>query len=375
MRNYTASDMEFIFRKAASQPIPPDMEELIPKVSSVVQTTKFVDITLFILISIILFFTLCTSKIEHDVYVTPTVVSNADYNQDKFINISTASQVPLTTSQKITANIKYQNSNTCRVKSLSLYNTEKFDFNNMKECSPSATSIGSSNHRLICFDGRDSGKGLYARIPHNDELNLNGGSYTIEAWVKPSSILPFSKWGQWIINKGNSEKELEYILGLYSSGFVVFNSNYTGPLFTNKRLIVGEWYHIAVTVNNNNNLLTTTIYINGDIEASMKYPIGVVMKTNSPLFIGARNYFGQDKGVENWCGEISEIRLWNIALSKEHIQFNSEKMLTGDEVGLIGNWHFTTPRNNILTDKSTKRFNGTLYNSIPVFNQDENQTH
>lgn len=227
---------------------------------------------------------------------------------------------------------------------------------------PTDTTIGTYKNYSILLDGTDGGSGAHVQVAHATDLNLNGNSYTLEAWVKASSILKNSRWGQWIINKGNSEDELEYIMGVYSGGTLVFNSNFTGPLISKKSIVPGEWYHIASVVDVINN--TVTLYVNGQAELIKVFTPLKNMKTASPLFIGARNYFGQNKAAENWAGEIDEIRIWNTPRTQQQINENMYSRLIGNESGLVSNWSFNDSTGVSIKDITQNNHIGTCINNV-----------
>ncbi len=198
---------------------------------------------------------------------------------------------------------------------------------------------GSGAGGALQFDGMDGGSGSYLVVDHTPDLNLNGNSYTLEAWCNPASIMAHSMWGQWIMNKGNSNDDNEYLLGYDRSGKMTFWSSYTGTIWSRTSMVPGHWYHVALVVDATNHI--ATMYINGVADGSVSFTsYADPRKTSAPLFIGARNYFGQNFGVENWDGKIDEVRIWNIARSSSQINSAMNHTLNGTETGLVGYWKF-----------------------------------
>ena len=105
------------------------------------------------------------------------------------------------------------------------------------------------------------------------DINGVGSKLTIEMWLKPNSLS--SEW-QNLVFKGSSDTEdcqekdcsnRQYTLWLNKDGFIHFTSTPQGQTWQNggntpSGLIkIGEWYHVAVTIDSVTGQMRT--YING----------------------------------------------------------------------------------------------------------------
>lgn len=170
-----------------------------------------------------------------------------------------------------------------------------------------AGTIGSSNpidgnHMLL------NGTSQYLYSPVSSALSLNG-SWTIETYIRPGSAAT----NQYILSKGNGTLGSYYNYGLQISNTAPanrirlffqddFGSNY--EVYSNTQVVNGQWYHVAGTWNGS----TLSIYINGQLEASVNYP-GVTPATNSLPVVLGRIY----NGTSYFGGAIDSVRISDIA--------------------------------------------------------------
>jgi len=143
---------------------------------------------------------------------------------------------------------------------------------------------------------------------------------------------------------------------------MTFWSSYTGTIWSTTRLTTNHWTHVALVVNEQTK--TATMYINGSPDGTVSFSGNSPVSTTSPLFIGARNYFGQGMGVENWSGAIDEIRIWTTARTIEQIQANKGVSLTGSESGLLAYWQFNEGSGKAVNDATGKGHTGTCINNV-----------
>ncbi len=219
-----------------------------------------------------------------------------------------------------------------------------------------------NENRALVFNGVDGGNGAQVFVPHSTDLNLCGSSFTLEAWCNPATILAHSRWGQWIMNKGIDNSQNEYLLGIDQYGTMTFWSSYTGTIWSRSRLTTNQWTHVALVVNEQTK--TATMYINGEEDGSVSFGGNVPVTTSAPLYIGARNYFGQSIGVETWDGTLEEVRIWTAARTKDQIRANKGLSLSGTEPGLLAYWKFNEASGSTTTDVTGNGHTGTLMNSV-----------
>jgi len=139
-------------------------------------------------------------------------------------------------------------------------------------------------------------------------LNLNS-SFTLEAWVKPSTLSGY----QSIFMKESSSGCGYYLLTLDNQIVGGFNGG-GGCLdheTTTANLSTGNWYHIAAVLDHSTN--TFTIYLNGSSVLNVS-ETAVPVPNTQPVVFGKTGY------GERWNGAIDEVRIYNRSLSQAEIQ-------------------------------------------------------
>ena len=113
--------------------------------------------------------------------------------------------------------------------------------------------------------------------------------------------------------------------------------------------------HFAVVIDNDKAFL----YINGSLVNS--YDISGAVVDSTKLYIGCENISGNT--VKNgFFGEIADLRIWNMVRSTTAISNNKDKVLAGNETGLVGYWKLD--QQFYLNDLSENFIVGTTNNNI-----------
>lgn len=130
-------------------------------------------------------------------------------------------------------------------------------------------------------------------------------------------------------------------------------------LFSSQTLPVGTWQHIAFTRQSG----TWSLYLNG-----IKVP--TTRPNDTPNTPSGNSYIGARQGnLENFNGEIDEVRFWNRGLTQCEIQNNSNTELSSGQIGLVAYYKFnqgiasgTNTGINSVPDSSGNSNTGTLTN-------------
>ena len=116
---------------------------------------------------------------------------------------------------------------------------------------------------------------------------------------------------------------------------------------------LNTWTHIGATYDGS----AMHFYINGT-EVGNPVTANFVPNTTSALFIGA----GDTQANPNYffCGELSQVGLWNVAYSAAQIQVTMSQQLQGNEAGLVGYWSLTQSSGSIAYDHTNGQYHGTI---------------
>ena len=137
------------------------------------------------------------------------------------------------------------------------------------------------------------------------------------------------------------------------------NSSGAGRLaYTPPAPMVGTWQHFAFVASQSGNYMA--IYRNGVQEA---YQTGMTpfVPYNADLTLGTLLDYGL-----YFCGDLDEVRIWNVARSQSAIQSTMHRPLVGNEPGLVAYWRLDEGSGTITADATGNGNAGTLVNA-PVW--------
>ena len=150
----------------------------------------------------------------------------------------------------------------------------------------------------------------YVSVPNSSTINITG-SFSIEAWINPSTLAGASKG---IISKGGTlGTSLNYAIRLNSSGRISVITN-GSPRLTSRvssSLSVNNWTHISATYNSSSGLFN--IYINGLPDTGAVVAGAAPNSNTDSLFIGVSG------SSTPYSGQMDEVRLWNRTLSASEV--------------------------------------------------------
>ncbi|MFP4173859.1 MAG: LamG domain-containing protein [Candidatus Hydrogenedentota bacterium] len=180
---------------------------------------------------------------------------------------------------------------------------------------------------VICAAGMAQAEppGYWLQFSGGSHITIDTGEIslptTIELWVHPMSNDIISPVG------GHPDHaELHF----YRHGDGYFYLFQTGPdddreILEGSAVPTDEWHHLALVVTTDGR----SLYVNGDLQAEDDFEVN----PHRFVSIGAR-----EDGQYPWNGGINEVRVWDTARSQTEIQENMDRLLSGDEDGLIHYW-------------------------------------
>ena len=187
----------------------------------------------------------------------------------------------------------------------------------------------------LAFDGSND----FVSLPNGIVNGLT--NTTIEAWFNLNNS---NQW-QRVFDFGSGTAK--YILFTPTAGangksiaglpyFEIYNGSVTQHINGNKPLIIGKWYHIAITINNASSI--GRMYINGELVGEN------TTMTFKPSDIGitTQNWLGRSQySVDAYLnGKIDEFRIWNVTRTQAEIQAGMRTFLPVNTTGLISYYNF-----------------------------------
>ena len=158
---------------------------------------------------------------------------------------------------------------------------------------------------------------------------------TIECWVKLEKNDNF----QSIIGQGGHGGN--YVMGLQGDTLYMLIwgeklAQYT--YFDLKKVPAKQWVHLAVSWISEQRMVA---YVDGTYSQEIG-DVTIPASLNLPLAIGSRSYDPYNNHGR-FSGVVREVRLWNVARTKDQILGSMHQKLSGREPGLIGYWPCNDP--------------------------------
>lgn len=195
------------------------------------------------------------------------------------------------------------------------------------------------------------GVGDYVTFPAAG-IPSGNGSFTIEAWINPTTIPAggdnggqMTFWGNQAGNQANGFR----LRGPTGVRHFFWGNDHDENVTTSVLPDTGGpssngWHHFALTFNGSQ----TRWYWNG-------VPIGNPRTAAGVNVVAANHRIGSRLDAEFFHGYMDEIRIWNVARSAADIADTFQRELNGDEAGLVAYWNFEGN----MTDRAGGNNNGT----------------
>jgi hypothetical protein len=220
--------------------------------------------------------------------------------------------------------------------------------------------------------------GGYIDIPHNDIYV--GDKFTLEAWFQWDDVGTSDI--NFIMGKGVNQFEIHTGgSGVNSLRFIPIWTDNADSFLDVKNAIQSGWFHVATVYeyNSTTHQATAQVFINGEAQdlwngTTNLGKTAVIARDSNTLGYGKvsgtlvpqQNHINIGRRTDGWFyfdGKICDVRFWNIARTGEDIKRDKDKVLIGNETGLVGYWKLNEASGDAI-DSSTTHNNGTLAGDV-----------
>jgi len=203
----------------------------------------------------------------------------------------------------------------------------------------------------LSFDGSTSYVSVLASTP----INMSGSSsLTVSAWIQTTATTGF------IYEKltPNTTGEFNYLFKLDGTGKVKFETNIEGATWVNPNTSTiavndGLWHYVTVIKDG----ITNKIYIDGVLNNTVTNDVSTATTSTAPITIGRVT---REAVKEYFTGNISNVSIWNKALTQNDINRTMHSSLSGNESGLVGYWPLNEGTGLTAYDRSINANNGII---------------
>ncbi len=245
-----------------------------------------------------------------------------------------------------------------------------------------------SAQRSLHLDGTTG----YAEVRNSNDLNLTR-DWTIEAWFKDDDSRGFSHPYHEILNKGDVDaSNVPYFARVGMNRLEAgFRSANDVSLITYNLAAAGvspsAWHHVAVTFDADQHVLN--LWLDGKRVRTQQAGPHTRVTNDLPLEIGRSgpSLFGSGRQIlvggnrhcgtadalrpnginiprfspAYWCGNLDNVRIWNVARTDAEITQNYKLRLTGPTRGLVGAWTMDDATATTAPDTSGNHHDATLH--------------
>lgn len=215
--------------------------------------------------------------------------------------------------------------------------SRRFDENTT---APWSTSLGldNSTNAHLSFDGAND----YLTIDNPTGIPSGNDTYTMAAWIKPSSMGSRGIIGWGGFGSSNRSNALRLM-----GGNQIRHYWWGNDLDVVCGDLTDTWHYIVALYDGT----TRKVYLDGNL-------LGSDTPNGHNAIVG--NFrIGSTNNGEYFHGLINEVSVWNIGLTQSQIQTIMNNGLIGNEEGLVGYWNFNEGSGSTLTDLSGNN-NGTI---------------
>ncbi|HAW53311.1 MAG TPA: hypothetical protein DCX54_13445 [Flavobacteriales bacterium] len=153
---------------------------------------------------------------------------------------------------------------------------------------------------------------------------------TVEAWIRSSNSISTQ---QVIVDWGSTATGGRFTLNMINFGKLRIEVGGNGFVST-ATVADGNWHHVAVTYDDAA-VTKASLYVDGVLDISQNFTVTVNTASTSPITIGRRI-----DGVNNFMGDIDEVRVWNVARTQTEIANNRNTEYCTLPANLVAYYNF-----------------------------------
>ena len=189
-----------------------------------------------------------------------------------------------------------------------------------------------------------------------NDVFRNKDQITVEGWINtnsPSNLQTITG------NYGQLGNTMQFLLRLDNQKATFWVGTGTNPadyqaVVGTTTITQGTWYHIAGTYDGT----TLSVYVNGVLENTVALSANMPDVDNN-FTIGG----GLTSNTEYFSGDITGIRIWNVARTETQINTDKDQCLAGNTPGIVAMYNMIDGSGSaVLTDESVNGYDGTLTN-------------
>ncbi|WP_299552310.1 LamG domain-containing protein [Seonamhaeicola sp.] len=205
---------------------------------------------------------------------------------------------------------------------------------------------------VVNFDGAS-----YIETPTFQGIS-GGTQRTVEAWIKTDA----SKTTETLIlSWGIGSNQQKWDMRLNSGRLRVEYQG--GGINTTKTVNDGIWHHVAAVVPTDGaSLEDVLLYIDGELQTD------ITGSGSSPINTSNANNFHIGRSANDatrlFVGQISDVRMWNVAKSANDINTNKDVRLNGNESGLVGYWKLNDGSGTSAQDATSSNHTGNFVGNL-----------
>ncbi len=187
----------------------------------------------------------------------------------------------------------------------------------VKDASVRVEKTSGESGYAAAFDGNG-----YLSTPSNSNLSVSN-AITVESWVSISDLTT----SQFILGKEGSYV-MRYDAVAKKVKFEVINGATTYTAQSSNTILANQYYHFTGVYDGVN----VKLFLKGDLVHTLPASASITQNAN-PFTIGGRN------ASDKFKGKLDEIRIWKIAKSDANVKKDYERILNGNESGLVAAFH------------------------------------